>query len=151
MLNLTRPELIRSIHLEYIAAGADIIETNSFSANAISQAEYACAEKAGTMARESARIAREAADKAPRKVWVAGSIGQPLPGIAARIVDPDNGRILPTGKSGILQVRGPNRMLGYLGRPDLSAAVFRDGGWYDTGDIAHIDANGFIFLTKNCP
>ena len=79
--------------------------------------------------------------------WVAGSIGQPLPGIAARIVDPDNGRILPTGKSGILQVRGPNRMLGYLGRPDLTSAVFRDGGWYDTGDIAHIDANGFIFLT----
>ena len=75
MLNLTRPELIRSIHLEYIAAGADIIETNSFSANAISQAEYACAEMAGTMAREAARIAREAADKAPRKVWVAGSIG----------------------------------------------------------------------------
>ena len=75
MLNLTRPELIRSIHQEYIAAGADIIETNSFSANAISQAEYSCADKAGLMAREAARIAREAADKAPRKVWVAGSIG----------------------------------------------------------------------------
>jgi 5-methyltetrahydrofolate--homocysteine methyltransferase len=75
MLNLTRGELIQGIHREYIAAGADIIETNSFSANAISQAEYGCAEKAGTMAREAARIARKAADEAPRKVWVAGSVG----------------------------------------------------------------------------
>ena len=75
MLNLSRPELIRSIHRAYIDAGADIIETNSFSANAISQAEYGCAQKAGTMAREAARIAREAADEAPRKVWVAGSVG----------------------------------------------------------------------------
>jgi 5-methyltetrahydrofolate--homocysteine methyltransferase len=75
MLNLTRPELIRSIHQEYIAAGADIIETNTFSANAISQAEYNCADKAYIMAREAARLAREAADAAPRQVWVAGSIG----------------------------------------------------------------------------
>ena len=79
--------------------------------------------------------------------WVAGSIGQPLPGIAARIVDTATGRIMGPGESGILQVRGPNRMLGYLGRPDLTANVCHDGGWYDTGDIAHIDANGFIFLT----
>ena len=75
MLNLTRPELILDIHREYIAAGADIIETNTFSANAISQAEYGCAQKAGIMALEAARIARKAADEAPRKVWVAGSIG----------------------------------------------------------------------------
>ena len=75
MLNLTRPELIKSIHQAYIEAGADIIETNSFSANAISQAEYACTKEAGRMAREAARIARAAADEAPRKVWVAGSIG----------------------------------------------------------------------------
>ena len=75
MLNLTRPELIGRIHQEYIAAGADIIETNSFSANPISQAEYGCADKAGEMAFQAARIAREAADAAPRKVWVAGSIG----------------------------------------------------------------------------
>ena len=77
MLNLTRPELIRGIHQAYIDAGADIIETNSFSANAISQAEYGYAEMAGRMAREAARRAREAADAAPRKVWVAGSIGPP--------------------------------------------------------------------------
>ena len=83
-LNLTHPEAIKKIHKEYIAAGADIIETNTFSANAISQAEYGCSDLAAQMAYEGARIAREAADEAAaiaaeigvtRKVWVAGSIG----------------------------------------------------------------------------
>lgn len=83
-LNLTCPEIIRSIHDEYIAAGADIIETNTFSANRISQSEYECGSHAALMAFEGARIAREAADHAShmaemigmeRKVWVAGSMG----------------------------------------------------------------------------
>ena len=83
-LNLTRPDIIKSIHKEYIAAGADIIETNTFSANVISQAEYGCEDFAEKMAYEGARLAREAADEAAqmaasiglsRKVLVAGSIG----------------------------------------------------------------------------
>ena len=83
-LNLTRPEIIKAIHKEYIAAGADMIETNTFSANTISQAEYGCEEFAARMAYEGARLAREAADEAAamaasiglsRKVWVAGSMG----------------------------------------------------------------------------
>ena len=83
-LNITRPDIIKAIHKEYIAAGADIIETNTFSANVISQAEYGCEALAGQMAYEGARIAREAADEAEavaasvglnRKVWVAGSMG----------------------------------------------------------------------------
>ena len=83
-LNLTRPDAIKKIHKEYIAAGADIIETNTFSANAISQTEYGCSDLAPQMAYEGARIAREAADEAAaiaaeigvtRKVWVAGSMG----------------------------------------------------------------------------
>ena len=83
-LNLTRPEVIKKIHKEYIAAGADIIETNTFSANAISQEEYGCAAMAGQMAYAGAVIAREAADETEamaaeigltRKVWVAGSMG----------------------------------------------------------------------------
>ena len=83
-LNLTRPEVIKAIHKEYIAAGADIIETNTFSANAVSQAEYGCEEMVAQMAFEGARLAREAADEAAalaasvglsRKVWVAGSMG----------------------------------------------------------------------------
>ena len=83
-LNITRPEVIKAIHKEYIAAGADIIETNTFSANSISQAEYGCEAFASQMAYEGARLAREAADEADalaasvglsRKVWVAGSMG----------------------------------------------------------------------------
>lgn len=73
--NLTNPETIGEIHNEYIEAGADIITTNSFSANSISQSEYNLSDKAGQMAEAAARIARKAAGEAPRKVWVAGSVG----------------------------------------------------------------------------
>ncbi len=73
--NLSDPEIIGEIHNEYIKAGADIITTNSFSANSISQSEYGLSEKAGQMAEAAARIARKAADEASHKVWVAGSIG----------------------------------------------------------------------------
>lgn len=73
--NLTNPETIGEIHNEYIEAGADIITANSFSTNSISQSEYNLSEKAGQMAEAAARIARKAADEAPRKIWVAGSVG----------------------------------------------------------------------------
>lgn len=73
--NLTNPETIGEIHNEYVEAGADIITANSFSANSISQSEYNLSEKAGQMAEAAARIARKAADEAPRKIWVAGSVG----------------------------------------------------------------------------
>ena len=78
-LNLTRPEIIKAIHKDYIEAGADIIETNTFSANRISQSEYRCEDFASDMAFEGARLAREAADEvmasSGKKIWVAGSIG----------------------------------------------------------------------------
>ena len=73
--NLTNPETIGEIHNEHVEAGVDIITANSFSANSISQSEYNLSEKAGQMAEAAARIARKAADEAPRKVWVAGSVG----------------------------------------------------------------------------
>lgn len=74
-LNLTRPDILLDIHRQYIQAGADIITTNSFSANRISQSEYGCADRAADMARAAASLARRAADEAGRPVWVAGSIG----------------------------------------------------------------------------
>ncbi len=74
-LNLTRPDVITAVHEAYIEAGADIIETNTFSANRISQKEYGLEAHAREMALAGARIARNAADKAGRKVWVAGSVG----------------------------------------------------------------------------
>ena len=77
-LNLTRPDIIKTVHTHYIISGADIIETNTFSANRISQSEYGCEEFAGQMAYHGARIAREAVDEAlmnGKKIWVAGSVG----------------------------------------------------------------------------
>lgn len=74
-LNLTRPDVILDIHRQYISAGADLITTNSFSANRISQSEYSCAESAALMARKAAELARKAADESDHKVWVVGSIG----------------------------------------------------------------------------
>lgn len=75
-----------------------------------------------------------------------GTVGQPLPGVSVRIVDPDTFAILPPGQSGMLLVKGPNVMNGYLGREDLTAKAMRDG-WYITGDIAALDEDGFLTIT----
>ena len=75
-----------------------------------------------------------------------GTVGHPLPGVSVRIVDPDTGEPLSTGKAGLLLVKGPNIMLGYLGKPELTAEVLKDG-WYSTGDIAMLDEDGFITIT----
>ena len=75
-----------------------------------------------------------------------GTVGQPLPGISVRIVDPDTYELLPVGTPGMLLVKGPNVMDGYLGREDLTAEVMREG-WYITGDIAKLDEDGFIAIT----
>ena len=75
VLCLTEPDVIKDIHRLYIEAGADIIATNTFSSNRISQQEYACAEVAKDMAREGASLARQVADASERKIWVAGSMG----------------------------------------------------------------------------
>jgi acyl-[acyl-carrier-protein]-phospholipid O-acyltransferase/long-chain-fatty-acid--[acyl-carrier-protein] ligase len=75
-----------------------------------------------------------------------GSVGRPLPAMCARVTDPDTGEVLPEHTPGLLQVRGPNIMKGYLGLPEKTAAVLKDG-WYSTGDIAIIDMNGFITIT----
>ena len=75
-----------------------------------------------------------------------GTVGQPLPGISVKIVDPDTFTPMPPGSPGMLLVRGPNVMTGYLGREDLTAGVMHDG-WYITGDIAMLDDDGFLTIT----
>src|SRR5216684_1612177 len=75
-----------------------------------------------------------------------GKIGQPLPGVSVRIADPTTLEPLPLGQQGLLLVRGPNVMKGYLGRPDKTAEVLRDA-WYITGDIATLDEDGFLAIT----
>jgi len=80
LLSLSRPDIIKAIHLEYLEAGADIIETNTFSGTTIAQADYACEDLVDDINYYSAKLAREAADemtaKTPEKPrFVAGSIG----------------------------------------------------------------------------
>jgi acyl-[acyl-carrier-protein]-phospholipid O-acyltransferase/long-chain-fatty-acid--[acyl-carrier-protein] ligase len=75
-----------------------------------------------------------------------GTVGHPLPGVAAQVVDPVTGEGPLFGREGLLLVKGPNRMLGYLDEPAKTADVIRDG-WYVTGDIATIDDSGFISIT----
>jgi acyl-coenzyme A synthetase/AMP-(fatty) acid ligase len=77
---------------------------------------------------------------------VPGSSGQLLPGVRARIVDPDNGSDLPQGGTGELWVRTPSMMTGYLGNPDATAATIDQGGWLHTGDLARFDSVGNLFL-----
>lgn len=75
-----------------------------------------------------------------------GTVGHPVPGVAARIVDPDTLADLKEGSEGLLLLKGPGRMVGYLNNPEKTAEVIKDG-WYVTGDIAVIDEDGFIRIT----
>jgi acyl-[acyl-carrier-protein]-phospholipid O-acyltransferase/long-chain-fatty-acid--[acyl-carrier-protein] ligase len=75
-----------------------------------------------------------------------GTIGHPLPGVSVRIVDPETRQPLDTGQAGMLLVKGPNVMKGYLGRPEKTADAVNDG-WYVTGDIASMDEDGFLTIT----
>jgi acyl-[acyl-carrier-protein]-phospholipid O-acyltransferase / long-chain-fatty-acid--[acyl-carrier-protein] ligase len=75
-----------------------------------------------------------------------GSVGHPVPGVAIRVVDPESGALLKPGEPGLVLVRGPNVMLGYLGQPEKSAQALRDG-WYVTGDIGALDEDGFLRIT----
>jgi len=75
-----------------------------------------------------------------------GRVGHPLPGISVRIVDPETGNMLGADQPGLLRVKGPNVMQGYLGRPEKTAEVLKDA-WYTTGDIVSMEADGFLTIT----
>ena len=75
-----------------------------------------------------------------------GTVGLPLPGTSIKTIDPDTGQDLPPGSEGIVAVKGPQVMVGYLDRPDATAKVIRDG-WYATGDIGLVDPDGFVRIT----
>jgi acyl-[acyl-carrier-protein]-phospholipid O-acyltransferase/long-chain-fatty-acid--[acyl-carrier-protein] ligase len=104
---------------------------------------YGCTEMGPMVAVNVADLADWAVHQTGRKV---GTVGHPLPGVAARIVDLDSGAIVPQGDQGLLLLKGPGRMLGYLGDPERTAATLRDG-WYVTGDVARLDEDGFIAIT----
>jgi methionine synthase / methylenetetrahydrofolate reductase(NADPH) len=92
-LNLANPEVILSIHREFVAAGADIIETNTFSATPVHLDRWGVASKCLEINSAGVRLARQAADEAPRRVFVGGSIG------------PTGSRLAPTGPLSIDEAR----------------------------------------------
>jgi acyl-[acyl-carrier-protein]-phospholipid O-acyltransferase/long-chain-fatty-acid--[acyl-carrier-protein] ligase len=78
--------------------------------------------------------------------WKEGTVGRPISGVQVKVVDLETGEDLGPDQSGMLLVKGPNVMKGYLGEPEKTAEVVRDG-WYVTGDIAQIDDEGYIRIT----
>ena len=75
-----------------------------------------------------------------------GTVGLPLPGTAVKTVDPETEADLPRGTEGMVLVKGPQVMVGYLNRPDATAKVLTDG-WYTTGDLGYVDPDGFLTIT----
>jgi len=75
-----------------------------------------------------------------------GTVGHPFPFQSVKVIDPDTNEELPVGEAGLLLVRGPNVMRGYLNDEDRTRAVLHDE-WYTTGDIAMVDEDGFITIT----
>ena len=84
--------------------------------------------------------------RAPKDACKEGTVGRCVPSVQARVVSLESGEELGKGESGMLNITGPNVMKGYLGREDLTEKVLKDG-WYETGDIAEIDDDGFIHIT----
>ena len=76
---------------------------------------------------------------------VPGTVGFPLPGVDLRIAD-DHGTELATGETGVVEIRSPGLFPGYWRLPDKTAAEFRDGGWFITGDVGSVDAEGRLTL-----
>jgi acyl-[acyl-carrier-protein]-phospholipid O-acyltransferase/long-chain-fatty-acid--[acyl-carrier-protein] ligase len=83
---------------------------------------------------------------AGKAVGKVGAIGQAIPGIVTKTVDPDSGELCDVDDEGLLLVKGPNVLKEYLGEPEKTAEALKDG-WYNTGDIAKIDADGYMYIT----
>ncbi|WGJ14850.1 malonyl-CoA synthase [Methylocapsa sp. D3K7] len=74
----------------------------------------------------------------------AGTVGFPLPDVALRIADPESGHVLDGGQTGVLEVKGPNVFKGYWHNPEKTAQEFRSDGFFITGDLGRIDAEGYV-------
>jgi malonyl-CoA/methylmalonyl-CoA synthetase len=74
-----------------------------------------------------------------------GTVGFPLDGVEIRIVDKDGGQV-PQGETGSIEVRGPNVFMGYWKMPEKTAAELRKNGFFITGDLGHIDADGYVTI-----
>jgi long-chain acyl-CoA synthetase len=76
-----------------------------------------------------------------------GTVGRLLPGVQARILHPEDGRSLPAGEEGEIQLRGPGVFAGYHHRPDENAVAFTADGWFRTGDLGRLDSDGYLSIS----
>ena len=77
---------------------------------------------------------------------VAGTVGFPLPGVSLRVTEPETGKPLPDGETGMIEVKGPNVFKGYWRMPEKTAAEFRTDGFFITGDLGRIDERGYVHI-----
>jgi acyl-[acyl-carrier-protein]-phospholipid O-acyltransferase/long-chain-fatty-acid--[acyl-carrier-protein] ligase len=104
---------------------------------------YGCTELGAVVAVNAPDVRQKRLHQVGRR---SGTVGHPIPGIALKVVDRDTGEPLPPDEEGLLLVKSPARMTGYLNEPEKTEAVLRDG-WYVTGDIATLDQDGFLTVT----
>jgi malonyl-CoA/methylmalonyl-CoA synthetase len=76
----------------------------------------------------------------------AGTVGFALPGVEVKVCDPQTGAELPQGEIGVLEVRGPNVFKGYWRMPEKTAEELRADGFFITGDLAQVDADGYLSI-----
>jgi len=76
----------------------------------------------------------------------AGTVGPPLPGVEIAIVDPEHGTALASGETGMVLVRGPNVCRGYWNQPEKTREALRADGFFVTGDLGHLDPDGYLVL-----
>ncbi len=104
--------------------------------------EFDCTVKQGYGLSETAAVLTNYTKDEPYRV---GSVGRPVPGVEACVMDNDNRKLAP-GESGEICARGPHIMCGYLNKEQATREAIIDG-WLHTGDIGHMDADGYIFIT----
>ncbi|MDH3535211.1 MAG: malonyl-CoA synthase [Gammaproteobacteria bacterium] len=75
-----------------------------------------------------------------------GSVGLPLPGVEIRVTDPESGAELDRGETGMIEVRGPNVFVGYWRKPEKTAEELRADGFFVTGDMGMVDADGYLHI-----
>jgi acyl-[acyl-carrier-protein]-phospholipid O-acyltransferase/long-chain-fatty-acid--[acyl-carrier-protein] ligase len=141
-----KPDDFKSMRL--LVCGAEklppvLIEEFHAKFGVTSQEGYGCTEMSPVISVNIADVTVNGVTQVGTKI---GTVGQPLPGVAARVVDPESSEPRSIGEEGSLLVTGPNVMRGYLGRDDLNRKKLLNG-WYVTGDMARVDEDGFITLT----
>lgn len=145
-LNKTDPALLAS--LRFVVTGAErtpagFAEAWTAKMGSLYMEGYGLTETAPVAAVNLPHPIRCSAKSLPQIGNKAGTVGRLLPGMAAMIVDADSGSPLPLGETGMLLLKSPNIFHGYLNDPQRTQATFRDG-WYVTGDLASMDADGFL-------